>query len=652
MFTRTNPKLNPEIELPENVFPAAFDRVPQAEGQNKLSAITNAHDDLLSYLLARMDSDTDRPTRMMRYAKMDRIISTWQRLSKEDSARKQKQDDSGKAQATSMNLPVTHSHVDDMTAFFAEVYSPSSGSYFSTPDPAQAAETKKITDKMNEDAKASGFYTPLTSGIRSLLKYNIGGFHLEWLVEDIDADSEDMSKGLNWASNLDMYNFFWDQSVKDPKKIRLDAEWAAHVDTVNRRHLIRREQNGQYAGVQHILVADQETASLGTSTVQYYKYPPIESRVSAVDDETDQSAIAVDWSQYGKSLGAATTELKNSYERITMYCWLNPADFGLSTGNESYPDDGYFLWRFTILNGERIIAATAVNKDSVAVSEQGKVVIPYYVGFLNVDDMLGSQRSIAELLAPFQSFTSFLLNAHVAGARSSIWGIKGYDPQMFDMSSLDAADGTSGYVVSKMPGRDVRSGLTEIKGTFDGAQTMSQMGDMMNLMQGFFPAQALPNQVANMDRAIQSQVAAVLQGVSRRLHMLVRNCDEAIFGPLRFDEYRNMVKNEAVSVSGITDGQVRKAIGSGLEQLNREIVEAAIRQLLFAMIQNPQVTQQYDLSSMFQYWGSLLKMPVDLAQFKLQPQVAPVTPGAPGTPAAAQPEITPPIPVGPALTGG
>src|SRR5690606_23380165 len=134
-------------------------------------------------------------------------------------------------------------------------------------------------------------------------------------------------------------------------------------------------------------------------------------------------------------------------------------------------------------------------------TEQGKSVLPIYLSYLNLDDMLGANRSIAELLAGFQTFSSFLLNAHVQGARSSIWGLKGYDPDMFDIGDLENSEGVAGYLASKQPGRDVRTGLTELKGTFDGSKTMEQVGGIMQLMQSLFPAQALPSQVAGLDRA-------------------------------------------------------------------------------------------------------------------------------------------------------
>lgn len=642
-FTPNDTKAVTIIEgLNEDAYPEAFSKAPVKEGQAKESAIKESHDDLLSFLIKKLASDTNRNLRITRYARMDRIITTWQKLSVEDSKRRQKQDATGKAQATSMNLPLVHTHVDDMVAFFAEVYSPSDGSFFATPQQLEAVQgLKDLVELMNEHAESTSYYVELCKSLRALLKYNIGGFKNEWLVEDSGNDTGREGEGVNAATSLDMYNTLWDPSVTNPGDLRTKGEWVAEAEVVNRMHLIRGEQAGDYAGTMCVL-DNEEDDTTRKAQARYYRYPPIEAGVTSTDEEsaTVSHAASVDWSQYNKSLSADQIELKSGYEVVNMYCWLNPAQFGLTHEALLYPADGYFLWRFKILGGERIIMAEPVNDESDDIRNQGQVVIPWYIGLLNIDDMKEASRSIAELLGPFQNHSSFLMNAQVQGARSSIWGIKTIDGSMFDADALDQGEGVTVTLKSKQPGRDVRSGYQEVKGTYDGSKTMDQVGALMSLAQQFFPAQALPSQVASIDRATTNQVAAVMQGVSKRLHMLVRVADKHIFSPLRFDQYRNIVKAELVqSIKGVSDKKVRKALGSGLEQLNREIAEASIRQLLFALIQNPQALQQYDITSIFNYWASMQKMPIDLNQFKLQERTAPppaMQEGAPpnGVPAA------------------
>lgn len=625
-------KYTPDIELldmPE--YPKAFDKVTVEDGYERESVIKDRHDELLSYLLHRLNSDTNRDIRAKRFGNIDHLISTHQKLSKDDSVRREKENTTGRSQATAMNMPMIHTHVDDMVSFFAEIYSPAAGAFFVQPQNQAVDEAMRgVLDLMNEDAAVSEYYTQITAGLRALIKYNVGGFHREWNTEDLENDSENTKEGMNWVHSLDMYNVMWDQSVSDPKNIRREGEWWAEASVVNRMHLVRRAQAGIYAGVECVL--DAESADhKGTGKATFYRHPPTQANVQ--DEDSTTGVSGVDWTQFNRQFTSEGTELKDGYEIVNMYCWLNPADFDLTYDDKLYTEDGYFLWRFKILNGKQIIFAEPVNKESDSPTDQGKTVIPVYMGYLNRDDMKAANRSIAELLAPFQRFTSFLMNAHVAGVRNSIWGIKTFDPQMFDMSALDSSEGTVAYLESKAPGRDVRTGLQELKGTFDGTNTLSQVTGVMQIAQQFFPAQALPGQVAGIDRAVTNQVTAVMQGVSRRLHMLVKTCDESIFNAMRFDMYRSMIESEKVKADGITDRQARKALGSGLAMMHRELAEQAIRQIFMAMLQNPTIVEQYDLDGIYRFWASMQAFPLDLNQFKLQKQPTAPAPTAQTEPA-------------------
>jgi len=236
--------LTPAIDLDDDVdsYPKAFATIP---GDGDINANRAAsHDLLLRYLLARLQLDTGRNQRRRRYARIDRSISTWQRLSAEDSKRKQKQEETGKAQAISMNMPLTHTHIDDMSAFFTEVYHPSSGAYgAASAIPESQKAMVDVVTRMNDDAADTMYYTELSRGVRALLKYNIGGFHLEWeeVKHDNSSDSGE-AKERNHVCSIDMYNFFWDPSIKDPKDIRRKAEWAADACIVNRMELVRGVQ--------------------------------------------------------------------------------------------------------------------------------------------------------------------------------------------------------------------------------------------------------------------------------------------------------------------------------------------------------------------------------------------------------------------------
>lgn len=597
------------------------------------------HDSLIDYLLSRIESDkSNRDTRSARFARIDKAVSTWQKLTPEDSNRKTKQETTGQGQAVSISLPIIHTHMDDMVSFFCGVYAPNSGSFYEEPnDDSQDKQARlDAIKRMNGDAKKNKYFRHLMRTMRALFKYNIGGFLVEWWPL---GDSKESGDGSNHVLSLDMYNLFWDPTVDEPSQIPGKAEWAAWAERVNRMSLIKGEKNGEYAGVGRILTTEYDTTSNGNMAT-YYRYPPNHAGLQADgSDATTSKGSRANWDSYGVSLPGenSVVNLENAHEIVHMYCWLNAEQFGLNPAEVTIEKGTYTLFKFVILDGKRIIQASVVQSDDENPQEAYAPRIPIFVGYLNQDDMGIAQRSVAELLQPFQSYGSFLLNAHVAGARSAIWGIQGYDPDMFDLGAVPEGEVTA-RLASKKPGRDVRSGLMKIDGVASTGQAMDDLAKLMGLVDKFFPGQALPSQIAGIDRAVNSQVAAVMQGVNRRLHMLVRTIDDDILGPTRLEQVLNMLRNGVGSFSGMSESDIMNFIGSGLAQLNREVAAQAMQQLLFAIIQNPKANEQYDVIGLMNYWAGMMNMDVDLNKFKLQQQAptdVPLESGAPPMPPIA-----------------
>lgn len=620
-YASSNNLRQPTIKL-EDVFPPS---IPNQE----------SHDELLSYLTTRLTSaNVSRQRLLQRMVRVDRSVSTWQRLSDEDSQRKVKQDTTGQAQAISMNLPVTDSHLDDMVSFFAGVYSPEAGDVFQMPESATQENSKPLVKKLNSDAKATKYYKNLCGGLRALLKYNIGGYALSWIDPDDDDPMYTMTDGLNKTESIDMYNVLWDQSVSDPSLVRTEAEWAARVFIKNPKWLVDRDQEQSFHGVYCVVGSADKPTNGRVAT--WYKYPPNFAELTGEDQTTGPGAGGanqVNWISYGASLASDQGIQIGGHEVIEMYCWLNPADFHLASVDASGKVDitdpnAYKLWKFFIADGKRIIAAKPVFVDQDDSHPARSPMIPYFMGYLKQDDMGAAQRSIAELIAPFQAFGSFLLNTHVAGVRSAIWGIQGYDPSMFDMGGLQPGT-TTARIPSKTPGRDVRTGLITLNGKVETSDTMDDLAKMLQLMKEFFPAQAVPSQVASIDRAVTSQVQAVLQGINRRLHMFVRILDDDILGPLRMSQYVNVIRYKAIEAGALQDSDVERILGSGIAQLNREAAATALQQLLFALIQSPQSAQGIDVLGLMNYWSSLINVSVDLTDFAIKQPAPGEVPGQP-----------------------
>lgn len=597
------------------------------------------HKALLEYLTSRLTSGvTARDRKLKRFAKIDKQISTWQRLNKEDSERERMEEVSGRQQALPMNLPLLATHLDDTVAFFSEVFAPLSGGFYTAKGTDQM---KKLAEKMNEDSAAREYYTNVCMTFRSLVKYNIGGFHVEWEEADQQASSV-YGKGNRWTA-LDMYNTLWDPSIDNVSKVSTEAEWAAAVEIKNRIWLIRKGLSGEFSRVDCLLEADngkkRSTEQGGYKTpankaAKYYRPPSPSAGLpsDALDDRTSTSdSRAIDWESYGAALSGEKDTLIQGFEVVTMYCWIVPDDFGLvpDADAEAMEKMGIDLekyvelWKFKIIDSESIVLAEPVvpleestRKSSVSGDTLiGGSKIPMHISLLNHDQMEQAQRSVMELLRGFQRFSSYLANIYIAGMRKNIWGITAVDGTMFDVSKLREGD-VAGLMESKQPGRDVRSGFAQMNNTAGVEHAIGAIDSVFSIVQRLFPSQGLPSQVAGIDRAVKNQVSAVMQGATRRLHMLARLVDSSLFTPSRRTAWENLNRADNEGIKDMKDEEVSKVLGSGILALEVDRIVELLTEIMVALIQNPDAAKEFDTSSILSYISKMRNLGVDLNDFK------------------------------------
>jgi len=542
-----------------------------------------SHEKLLKYLHARLCTDMrSLEARRKRFEKLDKALSTWKKKSKEDAIREAKEAKTGEAVATTFNIPIMHTYIEDLVSFYSQVFAPQDGSFFSLPQKVLGEEEplRDLTRKLNADAKQGKYYQHLTAFVRSCLVYNVGGFHHTW-----ETEGEQLG-GRNLVTNIDMYNFAYDQGVSNLADLPSKGTWAAIFTAETLVSLFKREKAGVFQGIQRAFDA--------TPDMKHYKRPPV-----FIDEEGGLAEEASGIAAYISASGTPTQlndEELELYDCIEMYAWVNPEKYELVGGEE-----GLELWRFVILNNKHIVRAEPHTEDT----------IPFYCTQMNKHTLQSEQKSFAEHIKPFQQFISFLANTYVKGTRSNIHGLTFYDPMMYDMKQLKSGT-VSAYIPSMKPGTDLRAGVYVPRTPIDTSGILPAMGEVMRLMNVLFPTQALPSQVASIDRAVKSQVAAVMQGVNKRLHMHVRDLDAGVMLPMYMNSYRNLVRNGNSRYDGVQDDDVLTLLGTGLMQLNKESAEEAMRQLLFALIQNPQTAQNLDFTALMNRWASLLGLNIEL----------------------------------------
>src|SRR3546814_7634112 len=119
---------------------------------------------------------------------------------------------------------------------------------------------------------------------------------------------------------------------------------------------------------------------------------------------------------------------------------------------------------------------------------------------------------------------------------------------------------------------------------------------------------------------LTDQVAAVQQGANRRQHKGARLIDDTMLRPMRFSMYYNIVqyqqdnvqigdfytgKNVTVNLQKLRDVNLSLIIGQGLKALDRQAIQQQMREIIFAMIQAPTISERIDLLGMLDAWTAL-----------------------------------------------
>jgi hypothetical protein len=608
------------------------------------------HRKLLEYLQERLTvAKSARDGEINRLTRIDKKMAGWIRLREADINRAEKSEETGEPLVTRLNLPLTFIHIDDMMTFLAETFAPSRGMFYNTGTPDEVDQAEQIVTKMNNDSLYTGMYREVLQGLFSALKYNLGGFTLGWGQDTgptfnaaSTGDDRVFDQGVKWQGNrvkaCDRYNLLIDPSVH-PTKLHLEGEFGGYAELKSRYWVQSRAARGQFYNCESAFRAG---STMNRTT--YYRHPPTEAKL----ESSDGRGAATDWVSI---LSAMPSTLQDGHELVTFFCRLNPTEFGLVPASDKTTRNRYELWRFTILDNEWII--------SVQWMDNVHNHLPIYLGLVHDDVMSVAQKSPAEILIPLQDFASFLLNTHQQATRSAIYGTTFYDPTMVKLDKIPKGETAARLPVeSKAYGKDIRSFVWESRANIDTSGHIESLGAVMDIVNQFFPTQALPSQIASIDRAVSNQVAAVQHGANRRQQKTGRLLDDSLFRPMRFAMYYNILqyqpdgeeltdfytgKQVKMDLASMRDTNLPFIIGQGLKAIDRMMSAQMMQQVIFALIQAPQAAQGIDLLAMIDYWTSMIDIEMDMKQFRLAPPAAvPGTdPAAAGGEAGIQPATAP-----------
>lgn len=607
-----------EIRYVKGTFPK-----PQVHAKHPFRNLTTQQT-LWDYLEPRIDAARDvRDSKLGRMMDVDRVVSTWIKATGEDFQRLQQERKTGEPQARKTILPLVFTHLDDVLSYYIQVFCPNRGMFFSMGDMAESNAAHGLVKFMNHNALSAGYYRHFASAIWSALKYNeMGGIMLNWNVK-LGSEYQRLPDGRtqktpailsqgNDVTALDPYNTLLDPTVK-PYDLHKDGEFFTRVLRLSPFEIRKRAERGEYFGVETV-GTDEDDSNHGVST--YWASPPTEYYMNA-DAGT---GARVNWSAW--MTGSSSASLDSSCrEVLETYIWINPYAFNLiPQTRDNLARNTNEIWRLTTMNG--ILIGANPTED---VHEH----LPAYFGIIHDESAPTAQKSIAELIEPLQSSASFSMNIHIEGMRKNLYGTTFYDPTRVDYDKIP-----KGEVNARVPlksqgfGQDIRTMVFHDSHNMDTSQTMQDVGNMVDLAQKFFPSQGLPSQIASMERAVTSQVAAVQQGANVRNQKGARLMDETLFCPLRIDMYTNIVQRFdgkpitdydgseiKLDIGALKSTDVQYVIGMGLKTLDRNFAASSMQSIIFALIQAPQVGQQMPLLEMMDQWTRMIDVDLNLQQF-------------------------------------
>lgn len=623
---------NTEVEHPKWDLPK-----PQVHGTHPFVHQKN-HQALMDYIIPRLNQGKAvRDSEVTRYAEIDKAVSCWMKMSDDDKKRIREKVKSGKPSGILMNLPIAFIHADDMLTYYTQTFAPGKAMFYQQGKPDESKAATQVVNLMNNHAVYTGYYRQLALACWAMEKYNLGGLTHSWEVEfgaklqrmngQVQANQEVVWEG-NKITSLNVYNTLMDPQVH-PSELYKDGEWGATVEIKSFHWIMQRALAGVYSNL-----GDELYTKTGQrKACRFYKHPPTEAMMNENEDGP------TNWVQRLSDNPEYTAN--NGFELVKVYIRLNPVQFGLVDSKERATRNRYEIWRFTILEGGRIIEATYMNN----VHNH----IPMYLGLINDDEMGRFTKSVVERLLPMQDLASHTANIHILGSRKKLFGTTYYDKSVIDLSIIP-----EGEVAARVPtlpggaGKRIQDAIYHDEGTIDTQQTMEHLSQIMDLTNQLFPTQALPSQIAGIDRAVKDQVSAVQNGVNRRLQKAAILMDCLCFRPMRFGLYFNILQYQKdgqqmsdyrgrsikVDLSGIGETDLMFVIGMGLKAIDRIATADKLQQVIFALIQTPQAGQQFDLARMLDYWSDMQDIDMDLTQFRIQ-QPAPTNPPGPGQEGAA-----------------
>ena len=618
-----------DVKLPDDFDPSAAqvdqDRAAPAvpEGSVQIGediVITKAmHKELLKHLQDRLDwAYSGHEDQVDRFTAIDKEVSGFIRLSDDDYKRKTDNEKGYGVKAYDVNLQLTKVQIDEAVTFLTTVFFPEEGPYNAAAPKDKQHIAKAMTVLMNEHASKFKHFRAFNKFCTDAFKYNIGLLLPEWkehkgsLVQNDETQTgaqilhDQVLHAGNKLTYADPYNTLFDPSV-DICDLAEQGEFFATISAPSSFTIQREKLRGELYNMDDVAIS-QETAH---KSKYYTDHPDITGDAGSGRGQNQ----TIDWEKW-LTMGSDKTSI-GIMERVVMYCWIPADEFGL------VEEVNYSIWRFEILNGSHIVKAEQMTN--------AHGLLPL-IGARPWDDAFGTQtQSYAEVLAPYQRFSSFQLNVHQAACRKALYGVTLYLERL--MPDMKDADMTACKIPVKSTA-ELESFDKLFKQFNDAPQTQNTIGDIQNmdgLMQKILPTDML-KQVTDLERATKYQSAATVQGANRRNLKIAQLIDaQAYETARRIMVYNIMQYQEALEVADpqtrepiqvnpaeLRDAKLETMIGAGLRGMDKLILVESLQEMLGYVVQNQQASSEIDVVEVMNYITSLIGDYTNFGQFRFE----------------------------------
>lgn len=599
----------------------------QISQELKISA--KDHEKLLQHIIKRLNFGNEfRKQLVDRFRDIDVQYNAHLKLSKADKKR-DSENKRGKAlKPTDMNLSLTRTQIEDGATFLLTLFAPNSGMFEAVTSVEKQDAAQAVVERMNYDGEQKSYFTEHNLFFINALKYNLAGMLIEWDSElgNVFENSEGGTFQLkndevlwegNTATNIDVYNVIWDPTVL-PTELYNKGEFFATIEMINEFRIDMMIENNELFGAERFIdsSATQQT---------FYEVKP-DIRTSNTGHSTAESTM--DWANYFGSGAHATLGDTRAFEIVNIYMRLKPADFELSN------EKGYRIWRFTMVNGQYIGNAVALN------NAHSRLPAVFTIPMMDQLDL--QAKSYGEALMPLQIFASYLLNVKQRAERKALYGLNVYDPNIIPLDGKDTDEASNIPInPATLPsGKKIEDAFKHFTDVPDTQRLMGDIAGIIDLMQRILPTDQL-QQVAGLERATQFQAAAVVQASNRVNHKIGKVIDDQALKHMRFMLIYNLYQfnkepieitdpqtkeKKTINPSELRAAKIEHDIGAGLKGIDRLQITQGLGDLLNRMLQIPDAFQRGDIWGFMDYFASLLGDKTDLKRFEYKHPLDALTP--------------------------